>query len=1157
MNRDNPLFAGRKSLEAIGNVVPMAGFLKKKSKYGMWNDRYFLIRDGILFHNDSKGIAKETLNIRNISSVTNKDNAIEIILENGDSTILKAINDSIAADWKKSLLDHHDFIVMSNKSELNNFPIEKEGWLLKRSHRKYNLTMQQRYVKIKDFYMRYYKNDTDNEDVYQGSISIEQISWVRAFDTSSDCKMFELQEEDRIYVFQANTPTEMKSWIGSIERARSTLKETIDRNNREKILAETPPRILLYDNQGQAAYLEYIRKEIETMYPVDNDDSMTLSSHITCMQKAVSNLKEIIRETKKTNFSNARYDILAVYMEEFNYTLSERLFSVLQSDSVQLISASLSDMHSLIVCISSYQRMLTKVHCPVPIDVRDRVNYCGIFDRMHVICDRYVSGNSNGEGGAASHLIDHCVNVWENILKTPGEMIDQYKDSSFFTHAPIDTWEALNQHLSLATETKSPILYAMIAKKIGTALNHVYEIITNFVINYGIDSISSYANILEGIQIEFMCAVANDVAAHIDEIVNVVDNFEMDEIRPQINELFDSVTCNIVKCGQESLKKITWFIMNDLKEQFDAIFTFAWLQDGNQLSIMIATISDYLGDLKKYLKEFWKNQVVYDLLEALTVQYIASLLSKSTMSSEISIPSENQSSAKNFFSKLLSRKSKQETQNPSKLASSNKLSLSDPSCIDCLEKDMKELESLYEKLLPPDATKLFNNILSEVYLMITLPYEKIPTHVLARISEFPSSAQEIANIAKACINLRKDIDIDEKEEFEMCIKPALMHASDLANQYEQDGIAEGQLGLMYLDIENIVQKNVDSEIKVENKGNTIAQKLRNAAMIKLKSFKSLLEIDDEDENKDEASEYDSKLRNDEANKRRNLALESSSGSDLVSSIMEEMESINQYKLDLSLAEAEDKVKEEEMLNEKKSNLLSLEGHLEKKSPKHNLWQNRWFKLTTRQQYDESGEEVLKYIIMWFEKKGSSVKKSVDISSIKSITILESPRKLCYDKEKCVIMLETECGSISDSVVSVVSHQESITSTVESVLGFVTAQIQYFSFILTFELAGSEGKDMTLRAGKVDKMIKWINIIGQAGEMAYDEKEQVFNRNARLLINEKRKSRLSIKKSISVDDGENNNTRRPVRNRRGVHSSSSSISISNNSNSIYPTSSDEV
>ena len=1152
MNRDNPLFTGRKSLEATNDVAPMQGFLKKKSKYGLWNDRYFLIRDGILFHNDTKGSVKETLNIRSISSVTNKDNVIEIILENGDTTILKAADDSIAADWKKSLLAHYDLLVISNKTEKNNYPIEKEGWLLKRSHRKYNLSMQQRYVKIKDFYMKYYKNDTDNEDDYQGSIIIEQISWVRAFDTASDCKMFELQEEDRIYVFQANTPTEMKSWIGSIERARSILKETIEKNNREKILAETPPRILLYDNQGQAAYLEYIRKEIETVYPVDNDDSMTLSSHITSMQQTISQLKEVIRETKKTTFSNARYDILAVYMEELNYTLSERLFSVLQSDSVQLTTASLSDMHSLIVCISSYQRMLTKVHCPVPVDIRGRVNYCGIFDRMHVICDRYVSGNSNGEGGAASHLIDHCVNVWENILKTPGEMIDQYKDSSFFTHAPIDTWEALNQHLSLATETKSPILYAMIAKKIGTALNHVYEIITNFVKNYGVDSKSS-TNILEGIHIEFMCAVANDVAAHIDEIVNVVDNFEMDEIRPQINELFDSVTFNIVKCGQESLKKITWFIMNDLNEQLDAIFTISWLRDGNQLSIMIATISDYLGDLKKYLKEFWRNQIIYDLLEALTVQYISSLLAKSSiLGNEINVSNKNvQSSAKNFFSKLLSRNSKQENQKPSKSSLSEKLSLSDPNCIDRLEQDMKELESLYERLLPPDATKLFNNILSEVYLMITLPYEKLPTHILARISEFPSSAQEIASIAKACINLRNDIDIDEKEEFEMCIKPALMHATDLANQYEQDGIAEGQLGLMYLDIENLVQKNINSEIKVKNKGNSIAQKLRNAAMIKLKSFKSLLDIEDEVEN-NEVDEYDNNLRNDEANKRRNLASESTSRSDLVSSIMEEMESIHQYKLELSLAEAEDKAKEEEMLNEKKSYLLSLEGHLEKKSPKHNLWQNRWFKLTTRQQYDDSGEEVLKYIIMWFEKKGSSVKKSVDISAIKSITILESPRRLCYDKEKCIIMLETECGSTSDSIISVASQQESTTSTVESVLGFVTAQIQYFSFILTFEVAGSEGKDMTLRAGKVDKMIKWINIIAQAGEMAYDEKEQAFSRNARLLINEKRNSRVSMKKLITSSGDDDNNTRRPVRNRKGVHSSTS---ISNST--IYPTSSDEM
>lgn len=1132
MERANPLFNGRKSLEASAQIAPMAGYLKKKAKFGMWNDRYFMIRDGLLLHNDSRGEVKETLNIRNISSVTCKSNSIDITLENGDNIILKASDVSLAEDWKRSLLSHYTL----HEIPINDYPLEKEGWLLKRSHRKYNLNMQQRYVRIKGSFIKYYKNETDNDNDCQGNINIEQISWVRVFDSASDCKMFEFQEDDRIYVFQANTPTEMKIWIGCIEKVRSTLKESSEKSNRERILAETPPRILLYDNDGQAAYLECIRKHIEDIYPPDNNDSMQLFSHITCMKGAIELLKEIIAETKKTSFLNARYDILAVFMEELNYTLSERLFSVLQSDSVQLNAASLADMHALIVCITQYQRMLIKVYCPVPPDVRGRVNYCGVFDRMHVICNRYVGGNANGTGGAASHLIDHCVNVWDNILKKPDAMIEQHKDDSFFTHAPIDTWEALNQHLSLATETKSPILYAMIAKKIGTALSHVYEIITTFIMSYGVDSKSPQANILDGIQIEFMCAVANDVAAHIDEIVNVVDNFEMDEIRPQINELFDSVTVDILKCGQEALKKITSFVIEDLHEQFELIFTNAWLQDGNQLNIIIATLSDYLGDLNKYLKQFWRNQIVYNLIEAITIQYIKSFLSKRVPSivTHDAANNERESPKKNFFSKFLSRNSSKPEVN-SKIGSDKKLNMSDPNCIERMERDMKELETLYEKLLDPDAITLFNNILSEIYLMITFPYEKIPSHVLARISEFPSSAQEIAKIAKHCINLRDDIDDDEKEEFEMCIKPSLMNASELAYQYEQNGIAEGQLGLLYLDIAKLLHNSSNEE----NKGNTLAQKLRGVAMIKLKSFKNMLDMSMDDDDEETSNvEIDAK-REEEVIKRRNLAIESNSGSDLVSSIMEEMESMHQYKLELGLAAAEDKIREEEILKEKRSFLLSMEGNLEKKSPKHNLWQNRWFKLTTRQDYDESGQETLKYIIMWFEKKGSSVKKSIDVSAIKSIAIFESSRVLCYDTEKCMVMLETECNTTSDRILKIASQQESITTNVDNVLGFVTAQIQYFSFVLSLETAGNanDGKDIILRAGKVDKIIKWINIIAHAADMAYDSKEQVFNRDSKLIIYEKRKSQRALQqqKSNSIF-GSDESSRRPLRSRKGLSTS---------------------
>jgi hypothetical protein len=181
--------------------------------------------------------------------------------------------------------------------------------------------------------------------------------------------------------------------------------------------------------------------------------------------------------------------------------------------------------------------------------------------------------------------------------------------------------------------------------------------------------------------------------------------------------------------------------------------------------------------------------------------------------------------------------------------------------------------------------------------------------------------------------------------------------------------------------------------------------------------------------------------------------------------------------------------------------------------------------------------------MWFEKKGSSVKKSIDVSAIKSIAVLESPRTLCYDADKCVVLLETEAAATSSSaIVKIASQQESVATNIDNMLGFVTAQIQYFSFILSVETIGndSEGKDMILRAGKVDKIIKWINIITQAADMAYDSKEQVFNRQSKLILREKRKSQQQqqVKKSQSIIGDET--IRRPIRNRKGINSSTNNI-----------------
>ena len=71
------------------------------------------------------------------------------------------------------------------------------------------------------------------------------------------------------------------------------------------------------------------------------------------------------------------------------------------------------------------------------------------------LCHRYTDGDELGRGGAASHMVEHCIKVFDDFSANPAEMLLKQHDGSYFTSVPTDVWSVLNQHLSLADLTVS------------------------------------------------------------------------------------------------------------------------------------------------------------------------------------------------------------------------------------------------------------------------------------------------------------------------------------------------------------------------------------------------------------------------------------------------------------------------------------------------------------------------------------------------------------------------------------------------------------------------------------------------------------------------------------------------------------------------------
>ena len=105
----------------------------------------------------------------------------------------------------------------------------------------------------------------------------------------------------------------------------------------------------------------------------------------------------------------------------------------------------------------------------------------------------------------------------------------------------------------------------------------------------------------------------------------LVNKFDLEEIRQRVDEIYDSVTVNLVGCGQACLKRLTEVVMADIEEQLDQVFTPDWIE-GNQVNVAVATLTDYLNDFEEFLMAFWSDKFVANMLEAIILRYTRSVI---------------------------------------------------------------------------------------------------------------------------------------------------------------------------------------------------------------------------------------------------------------------------------------------------------------------------------------------------------------------------------------------------------------------------------------------------------------------------------------------------------------------------------------------------
>ena len=186
-------------------------------------------------------------------------------------------------------------------------------------------------------------------------------------------------------------------------------------------------------------------------------------------------------------------------------------------------------------------------------------------------------------------------------------------------------------------------------------------------------------------------------------------------------------------------------------------------------------------------------------------------------------------------------------------------------------------------------------------------------------------------------------------------------------------------------------------------------------------------------------------------------------------------------------------------------VIFVDGELEKKSPAHNMWQTRYFKLSTRQ-----ASEGNIYTLMWFKKKDSSVLKSVSAEAISGLTLISCSRPIVYSqRDHCLHPSDLNDPNLVGALFVKESNNEPST----------------YSFIVHCKAgAGGSGggdKDVTLRTDSVDKLVLWMNSLAEAADLEYNEETGEWTRGPRLSVvvsNPKAMVRIA---SLSVDRKEEN------------------------------------
>jgi len=324
------------------------------------------------------------------------------------------------------------------------------------------------------------------------------------------------------------------------------------------------------------------------------------------------------------------------------------------------------------------------------------------------------------------------------FISKPDALFQQHQNNgALYTSVPVDVWETINQHRNLIASSPDTAINLHMIHSFAACLHNVADWMTEYIASLCKSDTAS----TEDHGLELICCLANDAAVHVEELLRFSEsssqwwlrdkNRNLQAVGQRVQKLFEAPLEAHLRCGRRCIARLAEIVSHDVHVALvSKLYSKEWISGSGLTEVAIATISDYLKDLRTFLLPFWTEELLHSVLREVILNYAIALL----QGPPASIPTKSSQ----LFSLLRSFSSHSPAISQAPLL--NELAISRISA------DMSMLNAFFGQFV--NANTLFEHmsIMSDVLLMLTVDCDVAIQYATSRFEELPLAIEVIASL---------------------------------------------------------------------------------------------------------------------------------------------------------------------------------------------------------------------------------------------------------------------------------------------------------------------------------------------------------------------------------------------------------------------------